>query len=61
MHFQMLADELKREMPGANWDPNKRVQWLLDVKAVARVCAQCNSRFSQGRFLTACGVAQEDQ
>ncbi len=61
-HFQLLADALKAEMPGTGWDhPNKRVQWLLDVRAVTSVCAQSNARFDRDRFLTACGVSLDEQ
>jgi hypothetical protein len=55
-HFRALADALKAEKPGDNWNPNKRVQWELDVKAIANTCAQFNSNFKRDRFLTACGV-----
>jgi hypothetical protein len=56
-HFRALADALKAEKPGDNWNPNKRVQWELDVKAIANTCAMFNCRFNRSRFLTACGVA----
>jgi hypothetical protein len=55
-HFKALADALKAEKPGDNWNPNKRVQWELDVKAIADTCAQFNPNFKRDRFLTACGV-----
>jgi hypothetical protein len=57
-HFKALADALKAEKPGDNWNPNKRVQWELDVKAIANTCATFNGRFSRSRFLTACGVEE---
>ena len=50
-HFIALADALKSERPGDNWDPNKMVQWELDVKAIATVCAQSNSRFNRERWM----------
>lgn len=50
-HFIALADAFRSEKPGENWDPNKRVQWELDVKAVANVCAQFNPRFNRERWL----------
>jgi hypothetical protein len=56
-HFIALANALKAEKPGDNWNPNKRVQWELDVNAVANACAQANSRFNRARFLAACGVS----
>jgi hypothetical protein len=49
--FIALADALRTEKPGENWDPNKRVQWELDVKAVANVCARANPRFNRKRWL----------
>lgn len=48
--FIALADALKREKPGENWDPNKRVQWELDCKAVADVCRASNSGFDRERW-----------
>jgi hypothetical protein len=33
-----------------------RAQWLLDVSAVADVCARFNHGFDRARFLKACGV-----
>ena len=53
-----LAAALKREKPGTNWDPNKRVQWNLDVQAVAFVLRGDNPRFDQNRFFAACGVVE---
>jgi hypothetical protein len=43
-HFVALADALRAEKPAAHWDPNKMVQWQLDVKAVADVCCSSNPR-----------------
>ena len=50
-HFIALADALRSEKPQAGWDPNKMVQWELDVKAIAAVCATSNSRFDRARWL----------
>ena len=50
-HFIALADALRAEKPGTNWDPNKMVQWELDVKAIANVCAAQNSNFNRERWL----------
>ena len=44
--FIALADALRAEKPGTNWDPNKTVQWELDVKAIANVCAAHNPKFN---------------
>jgi hypothetical protein len=49
--FIALADALRTEMPGDNWNPNKRTQWELDVKAVADVCARSNPRFKRERWM----------
>lgn len=54
-HFQYLAQALKMERPGENWDPNKKVQWDLDVKAIANVCKHFNGAFQRDRFLKAAG------
>ena len=51
-----FADALKAEKPGANWDPNKMVQWRLDVRAIAGVLAQDNGRFDKERFYDATGM-----
>jgi hypothetical protein len=50
--FVALADALRREKPGENWNPNKRVQWELDVKAIADVCAVANPRFKRERWMS---------
>jgi hypothetical protein len=49
--FIALADALKREKPGANWNPNKMIQWELDVKAIADVCAASDSAFKRDRWI----------
>lgn len=49
--FIALADAMRSEMPGANWDANKRVQWELDCKAIANACHQSNPRFNRERWL----------
>jgi hypothetical protein len=51
-HFIALADALRREKPGANWDPNKMIQWELDCKAVAAVCKQFNARFNREQWFS---------
>ena len=50
-HFIALADALRAEKPASHWDPNKRVQWELDVKAIADVCCSSNPRFKRERWL----------
>jgi hypothetical protein len=35
-HFKALADALKAEKPGDNWNPNKRVQWELELTLTPR-------------------------
>lgn len=50
-HFIALADALRAEKPGTNWNSNKMVQWELDVKAIADVCQRFNSNFKRQRFL----------
>lgn len=54
-HFQALATALESNRPGENWDANKKVQWNLDVKAVAGACRQFNTGFKADRFYAACG------
>lgn len=49
--FIGLADALRAEKPGENWDPNKIVQWELDVRAIADLCAASNPRFKRERWL----------
>ena len=50
-HFIALADALSAEKPGSGWNPNKLVQWELDVKAVANVCQSQNPNFNRERWL----------
>ena len=50
-HFIALADALRAEKPGKIWSPNKHVQWELDVKAIANVCAAYNPRFNRERWM----------
>src|SRR5271166_5021243 len=50
--FVALADALRAEKPGDNWNPNKRVQWELDVEAIADVCAASNPRFKRDRWMS---------
>ena len=49
--FITLADALREERPGKNWDANKHVQWELDVRAVARACKGLNWRFKLERWM----------
>ena len=48
--FVALADALRAEKPGDNWDPNKRVQWDLDCKAVADVLARSDGLFKREQW-----------
>ena len=50
-HFIALAKALRAEKPGSNWDPNKLIQWDLDVKAVANVCASASPRFDRDLWM----------
>jgi len=50
-HFIALADALRHRKPDKNWDPDKIVQWELDVKAVADVCARFNEQFDRARWM----------
>lgn len=54
-HFKAFAENLKVERPGVCWDANKKTQWNLDVKAVAKVCKSFNAQFKHERFYEACG------
>lgn len=49
-HFIALADALKAQRPADHWDPNKRVQWELDCRAIADVCGTFNERFNRTRW-----------
>jgi len=44
-HFKVLAENLKAQRPQPHWCANKRLQWEMDVKAIAKVCEEQNSRF----------------
>lgn len=59
-HFVTLAEALKSERPGTHWDPNKMVQWRLDVTAIARVCKRFNSGFKSARFFDAVGMELDE-
>ena len=54
-YFKSLASNLRESRPMDNWCPNKKVQWTLCVRAVARTCKEENPRFDFERFYTACG------
>ena len=47
-----IALALKDERPGTNWDANKKVQWDLDVKAIANACG---GLFKRERFIEVAG------
>jgi hypothetical protein len=49
--FIALADALREQKPAEHWDPNKLVQWELDIKAVADVLARSNPRFLRERWM----------
>lgn len=49
--FIALADALRAEKPGTNWDPNKMVQWELDAKAIADVRQASNPAFNRERWM----------
>jgi hypothetical protein len=49
-HYIALADALKQQRPADHWDPNKKVQWELDVKAIADVLAS-NPAFKMERWM----------
>ena len=61
--FQALADYFALSKP--DWDASlggevyagRIVQWRLDVRSVAEVCARANARFDEVEFLTACTYA----
>ena len=50
-----LAQALKAERPGEHWDANKRMQWNLCVKAVARVVSKHSITWQIDVFVAACG------
>jgi hypothetical protein len=50
-HCIALADALRETRPAEHWDANKRLQWQMDVDAIASVCARANSRFNRERWL----------
>jgi hypothetical protein len=61
--FKTLAKALQTSRPDpaatllGSLDPDAEwmlVQWELDVKAVADVCAASNPRFDRERFIQAC-------
>ena len=54
--YVKIAAAFASEKPGSNWDPNKRVQWELDIKAIVKVLALDNIRFDYLRFYAACGM-----
>jgi hypothetical protein len=60
-HFQLIADHLNYTRPEASWCPNKRLQWKMDVKAIANACQASNSNFDRERFLKACGLYELEE
>ena len=57
-HFEAIATALKAQKPADHWDANKRVQWALDVKAVAQAISAFNPLFRMGQFMRACGIEE---
>jgi hypothetical protein len=51
-HCIALADALRHRKPDKNWDPDKMVQWELDVKALADVCAHFNNQLYHTRWMS---------
>jgi len=47
-HFIALADALRTSRPECHWDPNKILQWRLDVHRIADFCQSQNPRFDRG-------------
>jgi hypothetical protein len=54
-HFCFIASVLRDSKPLAHWDPNKMAQWQSIVHEFVAECKRSNSRFSEDRFLEACG------
>jgi hypothetical protein len=54
--YVKIALAFLSEKPGKNWNPNKLVQWELDLKAITNVLASDNPRFDRARFYKACGM-----
>jgi hypothetical protein len=54
-HFQAIADTFRSNRPNDHWDANKRLQWDMDVNAMADVCRRFNAQFKRERFIDACG------
>lgn len=50
-HFIALADALRAQKPADHWDPKQKVQWELDVKAVASICAHFNYNFNRDLWM----------
>jgi hypothetical protein len=53
-HFEAIATALAASRPQSGWDPNKRVQWDLDVRNITIVLKRINPRFNNERFVDAC-------
>lgn len=52
-HFRLLAGELAAERPAVTWDANKKIQWVMCVRAVARACKVSNFAFDREKFIDA--------
>lgn len=50
-NFIALADALKAQRPADHWDPNKKAQWMLDVKAIANACKASSSKFKEDLWI----------
>lgn len=53
-HYEALALVMQAECPGANWDPNKRAQWIVIRNGLADMLARDNAGFVAERFKAAC-------
>lgn len=54
-HFVAIAETLRNNRPESNWDANKRLQWDMDVRAMANLCSRMNAQFDRPKFVAACG------
>ncbi len=56
-HFRAIADALREGAKACadHWDANKRLQWNLDVQAMADACRRFNGMFKRDTFIDACG------
>lgn len=56
-----LANALRYEKPGRNWNVNKMIQWELDVMAVARCLRAADPNFKLGKFYEACEFVPREE